>query len=90
MWKYKNTPEVYLVMSPIHMVTVALVLRFSMGRLLPQFRVAFDPSFITINGSYGDITPPSYWQSMCGFIKGKKSLSVNSEQHDTSPTYIST
>ena len=34
-----------------------------------------------------DIAPPRYWQAMCGFIKGMKSLSVNSEQHDPSPTF---
>ena len=60
-WRYKSTPEVYSVMSPIHMIKVVLVLRLSIGRLSPQFHVAFDPSFITINGRYGGLAPPSYW-----------------------------
>ena len=75
-------------MSPIHVWTVALVLTLSTGRVSPQFHLSFDPSFTTINGCDGNIFPPSYWQAMCGFIKGNKLMFMHSEQHDPSSTFI--
>ena len=76
-------------MSPIHIIKVTLVLSLSTGRVLPQLHVAFDPSFTTINGRNGNIFPLRYWQTMCGFRKGKKYLYVHFEQHDPSSTFIS-
>ena len=47
------------------------------------------PSFYTINDSDGNISPTRYWQAMCGFIKGNKSVFVHSEQHNPSTAFIS-
>ena len=88
-WKEKIIPGIYLGMSPIHARTVALVLSLSTGRVSPQFHVALDPSFTTINGHYGNLIPPRYWKDMCGFIKVKKLLFMHSEQHDPSSAFIS-
>ena len=55
----------------------------------PHFHVTFYPSLITINGCGGNLVPPSYFQVMCGFIKGKRSLFMHYEQHDPSSTFIS-
>ena len=80
MCKENRTSWIYLGMSPIHASLVALVLRFSTGRLSLQFRVVFDPSFTTINCCDVNIVPPSYWQAMYGVLKGKKLVFVNSEK----------
>ena len=76
-------------MSPIHDMTVALVLSFLTGIVSPKSHVEFDPSFANINCCYGNLVPPSYWQSMCGFIKGNKSVFVHYEKHDPLSLFIS-
>ena len=86
--KCNITPGIYLIMSPIHARTVTLIIIFSNIRVSPQFHVSFDPSFATTNGHDGNLVLPSYWQDMCGFIKGNKLVFVNSDQHDPSSTFI--
>ena len=80
--KEKITTGVYLGISTINSRALGFVIIFSMVMLSPQFRVAFDSSLATSNGWYWNIVPPRYSQSMCGFIKGNKSVIVHSEQHD--------
>ena len=75
-------------MSSIHAITTALIIIFLTGRVSPPFNVAFDPSFAPIYVIDGNILLPSHCQSMCGFIKVNKSVSVNSEQQDPSTTFI--
>ena len=75
-------------MSPIHASKLALVLILSTGRVSLHFHVEFDASFTTINDHDGNLVPPSYWQAMCGFIKGKRSMFVHYEQYDPSSTSI--
>ena len=87
-WKEKITPGIYLGMYPINARPVALVRSLSLGRVSPQFHVEFYPYFATINGCNGNLVPLSYCQAMCGFVKGKKSVFVNSEKHDPSTTFI--
>ena len=87
--KEKIISDIYLGMSPIHVRTVALVLSLYTGRVSPQFHVKFDTSFPTINGHHENLFPPRYCQAMCGFVKGKKSVFVNSRQHDSSTSLIS-
>ena len=76
-------------MYQIHAISVDLVLILLTGRVSPQLQVEFHNSFTTINSSDGNLVPPRYWQAMCGFIKGKKSMFVHYEQDDPSSTFIS-
>ena len=87
-WKEKTTPSIYLVMSTINARTLALINSLSTGRVSPKFHVTFDLSITTTNGIDVNIFPPSYWQAMCGFIKGKRSMFVHYEQYDPSSTSI--
>ena len=61
-------------MSPIHARKVALIFILTYCSVSPQFHVPFDPSFTTTNCSNGNLVPPRYWQAMCGFVKGNKSV----------------
>ena len=75
-------------MSTINARTLALINSLSTGRVSPKFHVTFDLSITTTNGIDVNIFPPSYWQAMCGLIKGNKPVFVHYEQHYTSYTFI--
>ena len=75
-------------MYSIHTREVFLVIILLMGRVSPHLHVAFDHSFTTNNNCDGNIVPPSYWQAIRGFIKGKKSTLVSYDKHDPSNTFI--
>ena len=59
---------IYLGRPPQHARQVALVLNLTTGQVSPQLHVAFDPSFQTMQKSFGNASPPSCWQVKCGFV----------------------
>jgi hypothetical protein len=77
-WHDRSRVGIYLGRSPFHACTVALVLNLVTGRVSPQFHVQFDPSFQTVKNSFGGKSPPSLWQSVCGFGGIAKSSSAKS------------
>ena len=70
-WQERSRVGVYLGRSPFHARNVALVLNLITGRVSPQFHVQYDPSFQTVRSSFGGKSPPSLWQSVCGFGKAQ-------------------
>ena len=61
---------IYLGLSQRHDRSVALVLNFSTGLVLPQFQVQFDDLFKTVHPSAGNLPAPSQWQKLSGSKKG--------------------
>ena len=88
-WKSKSTPGIHLGMCTIHARAVALLFRLLTGRVSSKLHVAFDTSFVSINGCDVNLAPPRYLQHKLGSIKGNKSMFGHSEQHDPSSTFIS-
>ena len=70
-WTERARVGIYLGKSPLHARSVALVLNMTTGRVSPQFHVSFDPTFQTVKTSFGGKSPPSLWQTVCGFTKAK-------------------
>jgi hypothetical protein len=66
-WKVRSRIGVYLGMSMQHARSVDLVLNLKTGHVSPQFHVTFDPKFETVRQTFGNLSPPSEWQMMCGF-----------------------
>ena len=79
----------FVITSP-YIYNTALAISLTTGGVSQQFHIVFDTYFTTINFNYRNIVPPSYCKSMCGFVKGKKSVFVHYKQHDLSTTLIST
>jgi hypothetical protein len=52
-WKHRSQVGVYLGWSPLHALSVALVLSLTTGQVSPQFHVQFDPTFQTMKASFG-------------------------------------
>ena len=46
-WKHRAELGIYLGPSPVHNKNVALILNTSIGLVIPQFHVRFDPEFTT-------------------------------------------
>ena len=62
-WDPRSRLGVYLVQSPIHASTVALVLNFKSLHVSPQFHVIFDDDFSTVDFiNNGEI--PSNWKQL--------------------------
>jgi hypothetical protein len=59
---------IHLGRLPQHVQQVALALSIAAGQASPQFHVAFDPSFQTMQKTFGNKSPPSCWQNKCGSI----------------------
>jgi Reverse transcriptase (RNA-dependent DNA polymerase) len=76
-WQDRSRVGTYIGRSPFHARTVALVLSLTTGRVSPQFHVQYDPSFQTVKASFGGSSPPSLWQSVCGFGKSSSGSGLN-------------
>ena len=48
-WDYRSRVGVYLGHSPLHVISVALVLNYCTGHVSPQYYVVFDDEYTTIN-----------------------------------------
>jgi hypothetical protein len=58
-WLQRARLGFYLGTSPIHSRSVVLVLNLETGLVLPQFHVAFDDLFETVQGKAGNPRTPS-------------------------------
>jgi hypothetical protein len=79
-WDERSRVGLYLGRSPLHTRFVALVLNITTARVSPPYQVQFDPYFQTIRELFGGIEPPSYWQSICGFTKSRKTPKSDESQ----------
>jgi len=81
-WEYRSRVGIYLGRSPNHGRNIAMVLDRVTGLVLPQFHVAFDPSFRTVEEDEFDTS----WQVKAGFLSEKSLIGNKAKKRATSET----
>jgi hypothetical protein len=76
-WNPRARVGLYIGPSPIHAISVSLVLSLDTGLVSPQFNVQHDDLFETVSPKAGNPAVLSHWQKLSGIRLDSKAEKVN-------------